>query len=308
MSPGAPLRREQLSIVATLAVLTVLAWAVTLFQMGDMASAGMAMGSPPAIDPAHDGMPMGGMVSSADTGHGGMQMGGAAPSASMGQNPPTADEVTVLEPGNRLILYLGMWTTMMAAMMLPAAAPMILVFATISRKQRERGDAFVPTWVFVAGYLAMWAAFGACAWALGETGSRLARVYPMLSEIGPRVAAAAMMAAALYQLTPLKERCLALCRSPLSFVLNHWQPGMAGAWKMGLEHGRYCVGCCWVLFVLLVAVGLASLPWMGLITLIIIGEKLLPGGRAVTLGVAALLFGLGVVTLLRPDLLALTTA
>jgi predicted metal-binding membrane protein len=226
----------------------------------------------------------------------------------VGQSGMPTGESAALEPGNRLILYLGMWTTMMAAMMLPAAAPMILVFATISRRQRERGDAFVPTWVFVAGYLAMWAAFGACAWALGETGSRLARVYPALTEIGPRVAAAAMMAAALYQLSPLKERCLALCRSPLSFVLNRWRPGVAGAWKMGLEHGRYCVGCCWLLFVLLVAVGLASLPWMGLITLIIIAEKLLPGAKAVTVAVAALLFGLGMLTLARPDLLALTAA
>jgi predicted metal-binding membrane protein len=134
-------------------------------------------------------------------------------------------EAASLEPGNRLILYLGMWTTMMAAMMLPAAAPMILVFATISRRQRQRGDAFVPTWVFVAGYLAVWAGFGACAWALGETGGRLARVYPVLTEIGPRAAAVAMIAAALYQLTPLKQRCLTLCRSPLDFVLNKWKPG-----------------------------------------------------------------------------------
>jgi predicted metal-binding membrane protein len=201
-----------------------------------------------------------------------------------------------------------MWVTMMAAMMLPAAAPMILMFSTIYHRQQERGGAYVPTWVFIAGYLAAWAAFGACAWAVGESGGRLVRVYPALAEIGPRVAAVAMIAAALYQFTPLKQRCLSLCRSPLDFVLNHWKPGMGGAWKMGLEHGRYCLGCCWALFVLLVAVGLANLPWMGLITLIIFAEKLLPGGRVVTASIALILFGLGMLALARPDLLALTPA
>jgi predicted metal-binding membrane protein len=199
-----------------------------------------------------------------------------------------------------------MWTTMMAAMMLPAAAPMIVTFGTVYRNKRESGGAFVPTWVFVAGYLAVWAGFGAAAWAAGDFGEALARAYPALRDVGPRVAAAAMLAAGLYQLTPLKARCLSHCRSPLSFVMHHWRPGMAGAWRMGLEHGAYCVGCCWVLFVLLVAVGLASLPWMGLITLIVCAEKLLPRGRLITAAVAVTLLGLGLLGLARPELVALT--
>jgi predicted metal-binding membrane protein len=208
----------------------------------------------------------------------------------------------------RLILYLGMWVAMMAAMMLPAAAPMILIFGTVYRSKRERGGAFVPTWVFVAGYLAVWAGFGACAWAVSDVGHNLARVYPLLGDLGPRVAAAAMIAAGLYQLTPLKERCLSHCRSPLSFVMHHWRPGVGGAWRMGVDHGVYCVGCCWALFVLLVVVGLASLPWMGLITLIVCAEKLLPRGRLVTSVVAASLLGFGLLGLARPELLALTMA
>jgi len=207
------------------------------------------------------------------------------------------------DPGVRLLLYLGMWVAMMAAMMLPSAAPMILMFGTVYRTKRERGGAFVPTWVFVAGYLATWAAFGATAWAAGDFGEALARAYPTLREFGPRLAALAMIGAALYQLTPLKQRCLSHCRSPLAFVMHHWRSGVGGALRMGAEHGVYCVGCCWVLFVLLVVVGLSSLPWMGLITLIVSAEKLLPRGRQVTLGIAGLLFALGLVTLARPDLL-----
>jgi len=263
-----PLHREQLAILATLALLTVVAWALTLSQMQGMAGMDSPMESP--------------------SGMGGMPMDGA----------------TGPEPGVRLVVYLGMWVSMMAAMMLPAAAPMILMFGTVYRTKRERGGAFVPTWVFVAGYLAVWAGFGAVAWSVSEVGDGISRANPLLRELGPRLAAAAMLAAGAYQLTPLKEQCLSHCRSPLSFVMQHWRPGTGGALRMGAEHGVYCVGCCWALFLLLVIVGLASLPWMGLITLIVLAEKLLPPGRAVTLAVAALLVGLGLLTLARPDLLA----
>jgi len=269
-----PLHREYVAVLAMLALLTVVAWVLTLAQMQGMA----AMGHAPS------GMEQDAMA-------GPMGMAGAA-------GP---------DPGVRLLLYLGMWTSMMAAMMLPSAAPMILMFGTVYRTKRERGGAFVPTWVFVAGYLAVWVGFGAVAWAMGDFGEAIARAYPRVRELGPRVAAAAMIAAGLYQLTPLKQRCLSHCRSPLSFLTHHWRPGAGGAWRMGLDHGVYCVGCCWALFALLVLVGLASLPWMGLITLIVCAEKLLPYGRPVTLGVAGLLVILGVLALIRPDLLALTT-
>jgi predicted metal-binding membrane protein len=278
-----PLHREQLAILATLALLTAAAWVLTLRQMQDMA----AMGGP-AAGPGHDGM-------TGQSGMGGMPRGGAPMEAAAGP-----------EPGLRLAVYLGMWVSMMAAMMLPAAAPMILMFGTVYRTKRARGGAFVPTWVFVAGYLAVWAAFGAYAWGMGEVGDDLVRGVPMLRELGPRLAALAMLAAGLYQLTPLKERCLSHCRSPLSFVMHHWREGIGGALRMGAEHGVYCVGCCWALFLLLVTVGLASLPWMGLITLIVFAEKLLPRARWVTPGVTGLLVVLGLLTLARPDLLAAT--
>ena len=282
-----PLRREQLAILVLLALLTAMAWALTLAQMSNMAEMGTPAGS------VRSGTGLGAMAGQPSMG--GMPMGSMA----MG-------EADTPEPGMRLLLYVAMWTTMMAAMMLPAAAPMILMFGTIYRSKREREGAFVPTWVFVAGYLAIWAGFGAVAWAVGDLGEAIARAYPVVRELGPRVAAAAMIAAGLYQFTPLKQRCLSHCRSPLDFVLHHWRPGMGGAWRMGIDHGVYCVGCCWALFVLLVTVGLASLPWMGLITLIVCAEKLLPRGRLTTVAVAALLLGLGVLTLTRPELLAPT--
>ena len=282
------LHREQLAVLATLALLTAIAWVLTLTQMSSMAEMGSSMGAPAT----HDSGAMSGQ-----SGMGGMPMGDMPMAA-----------VTGPEPGVRLALYLGMWVSMMAAMMLPAAAPMILMFGTVYRTKRERGGAFVPTWIFVAGYLAVWIGVGAVAWAVGDFGEAVARGYPMVRELGPRLAALAILAAGAYQLTPLKERCLSHCRSPLSFVMHHWRPGIRGALRMGAEHGVYCVGCCWVLFLLLVMVGLSSLPWMGLITLIVLAEKLLPRGRAVTLAVAALLVGLGLLTLARPDVLAPTMA
>jgi len=265
-----PLHREYVAVLVTLALLTIVAWLLTLAQMQGMAEMGHA---PSAMDRgAMPGIP-----------------GMAEPAGS--------------DPGVRLLLYLGMWVAMMAAMMLPSAAPMILMFGTVYRTKRERGGAFVPTWVFVAGYLATWAAFGTVAWAAGDFVEALARAYPPLRELGPRLAAVAMIGAALYQLTPLKQRCLSHCRSPLAFVMHHWRSGIGGALRMGAEHGVYCVGCCWVLFVLLVVVGLSSLPWMGLITLIVCAEKLLPYGRPVTLGIAGLLCALGLLTLINPNLL-----
>ena len=269
MARREPLRREQLAVLAILALLTVAAWALTLVQMHAMAGGGTPM----------DGMAMDDMA--------------------MGASGAT-------EPATRLMLYLGMWVAMMAAMMLPAAAPMILMFGTVYRTKRERGGAFVPTWVFVAGYLAVWAGFGAVAWAAGDFGEALARAYPAVGELGPRLAAVAMIAAGLYQLTPLKERCLSHCRSPLSFVMHRWRPGVGGAWRMGIDHGIYCVGCCWALFGLLVLVGLASVPWMGLITLVVCAEKLLPYGRPATLGAAGVLVALGLLTLAQPSLVATT--
>lgn len=190
-------------------------------------------------------------------------------------------------------LNLAIWWVMMPGMMLPSAAPMILTFATVNRRNRERGQPFVPTMVFTAGYLVAWGLFGVFAtladWAL----ERAALISPMTGRLPPVLGAIVVIAAGIYQLSPLKSVCLTHCRSPFEFVLNHWRDGASGALRMGLEHGLYCLGCCWFLMALMFAAGIMSLLWMAVIAVFILLEKLLPVGTwlARAGGVAMLGFG-----------------
>jgi predicted metal-binding membrane protein len=190
-------------------------------------------------------------------------------------------------------LNLAIWWVMMPGMMLPSATPMILTFATVNRRKRERGQPFVPTMVFTAGYLVAWGLFGVFAtladWAL----ERAALISPMTGRLTPMLGAVVVIAAGIYQLTPLKSVCLTHCRSPFDFVLNHWRDGASGALRMGLEHGLYCLGCCWFLMALMFAAGITSLLWMAAIAFFILLEKLLPAGiwLARAGGVAMLGFG-----------------
>ncbi len=191
-------------------------------------------------------------------------------------------EATPLSPG----LFLGTWVTMMVAMMFPSAAPMVLTFSKIQASRHQQGQFFVPTWVFVAGYLTVWTGFGAVA--LGVNAG-LEAVGVML--MGAGVTGALLLAAGLYQLLPLKHTCLSKCRTPLAFILGSWRDGYAGAFRMGLEHGRYCLGCCWLLFVILFPLGLMNLGAMAAVALLILAEKILPAGhwlgRAAGLGLMA---------------------
>jgi predicted metal-binding membrane protein len=175
--------------------------------------------------------------------------------------------------------FLGVWVTMMGAMMLPSVAPMVLVFARISRDRGNRGHAVVPTWVFLAGYLLAWAVYGLLAYGL----YRLLRwaVGGSLSwdAAGPWLAGGALLAAGLYQLTPLKRVCLRHCRGPMHFILHGWRDGRGGALRMGVEHGAFCVGCCWGLMLALFALGVMSLVWMAIVAVVILAEKLLPTGE-----------------------------
>jgi predicted metal-binding membrane protein len=164
----------------------------------------------------------------------------------------------------------AMWMAMMVAMMLPSAAPTILLYATVHRGLRRPGAP--PTAAFLAGYLACWFGFSAVAAAV-----QLALGNAMV--IGGGTAAALLIAAGLYQLSPLKEACLNRCRSPAQFLSSHYRPGAAGAWWLGLLHGAYCVGCCWLLMALLFIGGVMNLAWVALLTLFVAAEKLLPGGQ-----------------------------
>ena len=193
--------------------------------------------------------------------------------------------------------YLGaaflMWLLMMAAMMLPSAAPMILLHARVARQPRGGGAA--ATIAFALAYLAIWAAFSAAA-ALGQallisTGA----VSAMGLAIGDRSAAALLLVlAAAYQLAPLKRACLDRCRSPLSFIVRLWRPGMVGAVRLGLAHGRYCLGCCWTLMLLLFVGGVMNLAWIAALALIVLVEKLAPESWRASRLVAALLLAAAV--------------
>lgn len=191
-------------------------------------------------------------------------------------------------------LNFAIWWVMMPGMMLPSAAPMILTFATVNRRKRARGQPFVPTAVFTAGYLLAWSLFGIAA-TLADWGlEQAALLSPTTQRLNPALAAAVIIVAGVYQLTPLKSACLSNCRSPLDFVLNHWREGRLGAWWMGFEHGLYCLGCCWFLMALLFAAGMMSLLWMAAITAFVLAEKLFPAGQWIARfsGVLMIAFGL----------------
>jgi predicted metal-binding membrane protein len=190
--------------------------------------------------------------------------------------------------------YLGIWVTMMAAMMLPSAAPMVLLFAKVSGDRARRGRESVPTWVFVAGYLAVWTVYGLAAYGVFRLVKSVDHGFLNWDRGGPYVVGIAVALAGLYELTPLKSVCLRHCRSPLHFLLGGWREGWAGASRMGLEHGSYCLGCCWGLMIVLFAVGVMSLFWMALVAGVIFVQKLVPWADRSTPALAALLVGLGI--------------
>ncbi|MGH7264006.1 MAG: DUF2182 domain-containing protein [Candidatus Rokuibacteriota bacterium] len=186
----------------------------------------------------------------------------------------------VLAPwtGTDLAFAVAMWAVMMVAMMLPATAPVVLLFAALNRTRRERGGVGVPSAVFVLGYLAVWTGFSVAA-ALAQWGLHAATLLsPALTTTSPLVAGVLLVAAGVYQLTPLKRACLARCRSPLGFFLTRWRDGVGGAFRMGADHGVYCLGCCWVLMGLLFVVGVMNLAWVAAITAFVLLEKVAPGG------------------------------
>jgi predicted metal-binding membrane protein len=198
--------------------------------------------------------------------------------------------------------YVGVWVTMMAAMMLPSVAPMVLSFARVSRHRAERGRAaFVPTWMFVAGYLLAWTGYGLVAYGVFRAITGIDSGFLAWDEAGPWVAGGAIALAGLYQLTPLKEVCLRHCRTPLHFLLHGWKEGRLGAIQMGLGHGAYCIGCCWGLMIVLFALGVMSLTWMAVVAAIIFAEKVLPFGFRLSRVFAVAFLALGIWIAAAPD-------
>ena len=269
LRPRTPLARARLALLVSLVVLTAAAWVVTLPQTATML------------------MPMGMGIAIRDTmgsaGMGDMAIAGA----------PSGWSVV------GAAVFVAIWAVMMAAMMLPAATPMLLMFAAAQTGRSGRSPV-APTWVFAAGYLMVWAVAGLAVYALVQVGSDFAsRLTPAdRATWAPLALGATLVTAGVYQFTPLKHICLRQCRSPLGFVVQHWREGRLGAFQMGLRHGAYCLGCCWALFAVLVAAGVMSVAWMLLLTLIVFAEKVLPLGERASrvVGAAFILLGLTVAT------------
>ena len=277
---GSP-SRDRLILLAILAVVTAGAWALTVYQattmdmpMGVMPreASGVPESPAPAAMGEMDSMAMDDAANMVATGMAGAGWSWAAFGA-----------------------FVLAWAVMMAAMMVPAAAPMILLFQATATRRKATGRAFVPTWVFVVGYLLVWTVIGGITWILVQVASDVAGQLGVANRQtwAPLALGAVLGLAGLYQLTPLKRVCLDHCRSPFGFVMQHWREGFGGALQMGIIHGFYCLGCCWALFAVLVAAGIMSLAWMLLLTLVVFAEKVLPFGRRASqvVGVAFLVLG-----------------
>jgi len=171
-----------------------------------------------------------------------------------------------------------MWTEMMVAMMIPSAAPMILTFAMVQRRRREQCRPFVPTAIFLLGYLIVWTGFSAVAAVAQWVLHARALLSPMMVSTSPLLGGALLIVAGVFQWTPLKQACLTHCRSPLSFLLTDWREGKWGALAMGLKHGAFCAGCCWFLMALLFVAGVMNLWWIALIAGLVLLEKVMPRG------------------------------
>jgi predicted metal-binding membrane protein len=237
------LRRDRLLVGAALAVLVVAAWLYLVYL-------GSAMSGMPDDDMS--AMP-------------GMAM--------LAMNMWSWVEVAMLAV---------MWVVMMVAMMTPAAAPMILIFAAVHRRREAaRATLAIPTAIFVLGYLVVWSVFGIVA-ALAQAGLHTAALLsPEMVATSPTLAGMLLIAAGIFQWTPLKRACLASCRSPLSFVMTSWREGRVGAFTMGIRHGLYCLGCCWALMALLFVAGVMNLLWVATLAIAVLVEKVMPRGEIV---------------------------
>ncbi|MBI3328756.1 MAG: DUF2182 domain-containing protein [Nitrospinae bacterium] len=279
------LQREKWLIISVLLALSVLAWIFTVYQ----AQTHVGMGESVPRDMPSMAMP--------EPSHAGMSMPGIGGN---GAAPAMGASTMVVE----VVLFLLMWVAMMIAMMFPATYPMVLLFARVSKGQRGQvGAAGVPTWIFVAGYLAIWTVFGIFAYPVFLGMRWLGAHVAWLGDHAPLLSGLVLIGVGLYQFSHWKRVCLTHCRSPLSFILHKWREGVSGAFRMGVDHGAYCVGCCWGLMVVLFAVGLMHLAWMGLLSVAIFVEKVSQYGGTLGKVIGGVLILLGLVLLLTPRLL-----
>jgi predicted metal-binding membrane protein len=255
------LRRDRLVVAGALGVIAALAWAYVLWLAADMDMAGMRM----------DGFRM-------------------VP-AGIGLMAPVASPWSAVE----FAFVFAMWAVMMVGMMAPSAAPMILLYARAGRQGGAAGRPLAATGWFAAGYFLAWAGFSLAA-TLAQWGlEREALLDPRMASASHTLAAIVLAAAGVYQWTPLKDTCLSQCRTPIGFLMRHggFRGDVRGCLALGLRHGAYCVGCCWVLMALLFVVGVMNVLWIALLALLVLLEKLTPWGRWVAraAGVACIVAG-----------------
>ena len=212
-----------------------------------------------------------------------------------------------------LFLLWAMWAVMMAGMMLPSAAPLLLLYGAAARRRSGGRRATYEIYALAAGYVTMWSLFSVAAAAAQRVLSTLLILSPMSGLVSliigermrltsPLIGAAVLLLAGVYQMTPLKSVCLRQCQSPTSFLMHHWRPGVRGAFRMGVDHGAYCLGCCWALMALLFVGGVMNLAVIAALTVFVGFEKLGPFGVHTARASGALLIGAGVWMLLAPRL------
>ncbi len=186
-----------------------------------------------------------------------------------------------------------MWSVMMVAMMLPSATPMILLYEQVNRKRESQGKARNPIALFIGGYLLVWIGFSVLAtlmnWGLHSGGL----LSSMMGRVTPVAAGISLLATGTYQWTTLKYSCLTHCRSPVGFLMAHWHEGQWGAARMGAHHGLYCLGCCWLLMVLLFVLGVMNLLWIAVLTVFVLAEKVVPKGHLLGRIAGLLMIGWG---------------
>jgi predicted metal-binding membrane protein len=201
---------------------------------------------------------------------------------SMPPGAPMAMPMADIASGPELAYLVPMWIVMMVAMMVPSAAPTILLFASVARRRKASGVATASAAVFTLGYLLVWAFYGTIA-AVGQWKlHHLALLSPAMASASPWLGGGLLIAAGLYQWLPVKDACLSHCRSPLGFLSAEWREGGRGALIMGMRHGTFCVGCCAVLMALLFVAGVMNLLWVAAIALFVLAEKLGPSERGLS--------------------------
>jgi predicted metal-binding membrane protein len=213
-------------------------------------------------------------------------------------------DIHVWTPTDFIMIFL-MWVIMMIGMMVPSAMRTVLIYSRIVSKARASGRSIAPTHLFVSGYIVIWSFFSLVATILQWQLESLALLSPMMVSTSSYLGATLLICAGIYQLTPLKDECLKHCQSPTQFITNNYKKGALGAFQMGLKHGAYCLGCCWVLMGLLFIGGVMNLVWILLISLFVLLEKLMPAKIKTTRLTSVILILSGLSFLLKDSFIAM---